>query len=805
MPVQHILGCEYGNILRMARTAKNDRILLNEQDGNQALFRTRRAGERTDYSLNVRTMERFRSVLGQKYGVFGTAAFDKIVGDRYMAKQGLRGTDIIMADAHAEKMVATMVKGEAWRQLVTDPDLIGLFAGERNAIYEAIDRYLSGGGDVIKDLRNKAYTRHQLDAYVARLIRDVANENNIDLRGDDDYLRGHIGTHRSQKSVAATAAVGLSTFKKVALGADDANLEKKVQEGRIAEGMRINWGKGTPMLFKRLKAKGFEPGFCYTNDWQKRDTRNLMAENTPLAKCAKHLLKEYGGKSRTTIGKAVAEARQTCPELQGRSLSEILADPGLLFTLKRLTFVALRDEILCPSKPDGNNLPAELKNVGTYFRTVHMVKQDYNEDNRNLFSRLFFKPSEGWFFLPERVINRPDKKHLIRDHTIFKGGVDTIRLHWPRQFANDAKVGAVRETLVNDLMRVAGVPTQEMSLIAGKYSDGGAKLMMRAKIADNYTDLDGKVRVEGRAEPEPVIRNGYINHNAKIKGIPEQKIFLLLFGDRDAVGSTGQNKGFVTEGGQRKFYAIDMGHSLEGEDVTVYDDFSIDKNKKFKNYTVFDDYLRSEKFKGVRQLAKASTLESFSRVFAEYENHFKTYKRGGGDPLGLGAKTVDKILAQIATMKDELYKRYAAIYTTFRPQLILHKELSDELGKEKYGDCAINLIDAMEKETSKCFTSVGKGRNAMPLAHKQIYAGKRTPWTGELLPNGDLKISCKKKLSSGWKNAAEHEMQRYIPENVDFGSVRLQDDRDGKPYFVVPRNLLRQYLDAFADAHPPTE
>ena len=55
-----------------------------------------------------------------------------------------------------------------------------------------------------------------------------------------------------------------------------------------------------------------------------------------------------------------------------------------------------------------------------------------------------------------------------------------------RQSADTISAGAVTEALANDLTRIAGVPSQELEIVRGQYSDGHPKIMLAAKFKDGY-------------------------------------------------------------------------------------------------------------------------------------------------------------------------------------------------------------------------------------------------------------------------------------------------------------------------------
>ena len=131
----------------------------------------------------------------------------------------------------------------------------------------------------------------------------------------------------------------------------------------------------------------------------------------------------------------------------------------------------------------------------------------------------------------------------------------------------------MREALANDLMRSLGIQSQKLKLVESVHADGTPKLMLDGTHVDGFSDFDGKPE-----KGERYLKDGVLVRNQKRPGDPDgvftgpprldlgmselgrNKILLLLMADRDALGSTGGNKGYVGN----SFIGIDPGHALEG-------------------------------------------------------------------------------------------------------------------------------------------------------------------------------------------------------------------------------------------------
>ena len=119
----------------------------------------------------------------------------------------------------------------------------------------------------------------------------------------------------------------------------------------------------------------------------------------------------------------------------------------------------------------------------------------------------------------------------------------------------------------------------------GKYSDGHPKIMLSAKFATGYKDMEAGMLKDGRVVPPKDAPA-----DLEMEPLGKYKAFFLVTADRDGVGSRGQNKGFING----KFFAIDPGHSLEGngkyldvsDDLSFKDTYGRSTKPRFKNFSV---------------------------------------------------------------------------------------------------------------------------------------------------------------------------------------------------------------------------
>lgn len=280
-----------------------------------------------------------------------------------------------------------------------------------------------------------------------------------------------------------------------------------------------------------------------------------------------------------------------------------------------------------------------------------------------------------------------------------------------------ANFSAVRECLANDMMRVMGIYTQDLKIIRSDYEDGYPKLLldgkhMGKKEGGQFEDFSGK------------IKDGYLvnekgESDQSIDELGKYLIFFLLLGDRDAIGSRGDNKGRIGS----QFAAIDPGHAFElhtGPFATnlmafqnIHDDFSFDQpdlpgdklTKGYKNFTIFQDRPYFEKFQGVLELERLRASGKDLEVIDAYIQQFM-----GGD-LNFRKALIEIRDAYIKRCNDILDK-------VFKERLTVYHQYSAR------GERVLTFVDRLEKITSTVSHVSEKG--AVKLVHPRVL--KRVPW-----------------------------------------------------------------------------
>lgn len=689
----------------------------------------------TDLKANQRTMAAFRNCLSERYGVFGEHAFDAVLGARADVGKTLRAKDIASVmralsptdtGAVRQTMIAARFANEASRQAETNPRAVA--ANVTGALKERLQACFED--DVIFA---QAVRGCESQAELSRLI-----EGKINAILDMNELPGARRTLAVDAPPAPAPAAGhpqvptgLQALDGDTFGGAETSVEDRVRTGAFGAGMRVN-ESGVKYVFEKLKTSGVEPGFIVRKDWTAADTQTMMTDGTDLDQVARTVLEQRLGRPLTAQDDVRA--------------------------LKAQHFVAIRD--------------AAMAGTGNVRRLTerHIVKLDYNENDRRV---RHDAAHIGHFRLPVR--------NAIKGGA-FKGAFfRAFRL----TTANEASAGAVAEALANDLTRAMGVPTQELSLVKGRYSDGHEKLMLVSKFAHGYRDFDGNFLKDGRLVGR---QDAHGNVIEQPEDIGRYKAMFLLLADRDAVGSHGQNKGIVN--GQ--FFAIDPGHSLEGNGAAleIHDDFSFKDTqggvfeKRFLNFSVFDDSNRSEKLKGMVAIRDAFVRGDFDNIFNEYEARFPADDPHADQALG------SAIRSRLGEMRAEFNGQYDRMMGVFGGQLAVYDHfLALTPGDDATACGVIDAVENLERLTSPTVATSKHGE--VQLRHLEVTPETRVPWKVRVAPDGAVVYSCDR-LPEGRKPLLENMLQGAGVTEVEAGT-------DGSFTFTVPPANLAAFLGAFTE------
>ena len=691
---------------------------------------------------NDATMAAFKTALENEYGVFGTHAFDTYVGTRNQLHKSLRASDVKKVLSCLNSVKAVRVVGEMIRQFDTSPKMLQLSSDMRELVRYNINMDKLRGVD-LSSIKNEADVVKAASDRLDRAVDEAKkNARGIDTTTHD--IDGATGTDESSKPNEPT---GLKNLK-LSFNSEYTSIEDRVKGGSLGVGMSVNRSADSRVLLEKLKTNGVEPGFIYRNDWSEKDTRSYMATIPPDADRAAILREGRANKfgmaaaAELIIDLAVkhTQSKMKMPD-KVRDLGEAILEKYTLDDLENLMgpekadllkkiktdfFTHIREAIMSVGPKNADGTDSELYKMSPIFKHFSdrgIVKLDYNEGDR-----IFTKDAAhaGSFMRPERVKNRK-LGQIYRLQTASS--------------ADSISAGAVTEALANDLTRVAGVPSQELQILRGQYSDGHPKLMLAAKFAEGYKDMEDGMIKDGRAVP-PTNKDG--TKGADPEPLGRFKAFFLVTADRDAVGRRGQNKGFVNG----KFFAIDPGHSLEGngkyleisDDLSFKDTYGSSTKPRFENFSVFDDDTRAAKLKGVLELRELQKSGAFKKVFDDYRAAFDPNEKGISD----AEKTLrNKIITDIGAKEKEFNESLNRLIRVAGMQLELHDDLK-EFAPDLNRDDAIETIANLEKLTSPTTWVSKKGQVA--LKHLEVLPETRVPWRAHL--DGDnIEYYCDKPLS----------------------------------------------------------
>ena len=731
-------------------------------------------------TTNESTLKAFRQALSQKYGVFGEHAFDTTLGSRAQMKKSLRACDIKKTISTIEKVKGFRFKNEITRQLDTDPKFRELPPAARKTIRENLV-HTPFSGINLETIKNE---NDLFDKVAERISHEIDN-----VIHDEDYKEEALGNViTDEHEIQDNEATGLKELKNI-VQKKGTSVEDKIKPGVIGTGMQVNRSITNPIIFDKLKDNGVEPGYIYHHDWSLNDTRSLMMDfesdesrqilenlknqNNKLKEaCGTLPLREQimlCGHAHPAVMSAIAdyviEKEMKNPESEMYKAFEKqfsyyepenyrIVDENIL---KKTLFIQIRNAVLnIKDGPDYDKSP-----VFKHLTDRHILKLDYNENQR---VKLKKAAHAGKFMRPERVVLNRKFGSLYRLTSAQK--------------ADDISAGAVTEALANDLSRIMGIPTQDLRIVRGKYSDGHPKIMLQAKYAEGYKDLE-----------KGYIKNGRIvsPNGEKLEKLGKYKAFFLVTADRDGIGSRGQNKGFA----KGKFFAIDPGHSLEGngkylevdDNLTFKDTFGFSTKPRFNNFSIFDDDTRFAKLQGVINMRDMKESEKIQALFRDYRKSFDPHEEGISDAE---RALREKIISQIDVKEKEFNESLQKILNVSANQIHLYDDLENEgpAVQEK----AIETNENLEKLTSPT-TWVSKN-GTVPLEHLQVNSETRVPWQAHV--EGDsIVYHCDEPLS-----AAAKKMLEAFANNS--GGV-LEIAADGTAKLTVAKENRDKFFDTFSE------
>ena len=325
----------------------------------------------------------------------------------------------------------------------------------------------------------------------------------------------------------------------------------------------------------------------------------------------------------------------------------------------------------------------------------------------------------------------PSMKRIAKTTTgkaLVKSGIGALVIpFWKAYYLKEnspvkVNTDAIIETIATKIASIKGFPSQEIDTIEGTYENGATKIATVVTWTPGCQDLSGhlmggknntniavslseghpikvnklneimkvtKKDAKGKAIEfskietdtegnitkvsidEAEYNQGLAVSDDSIYGLGESLITLISLGDRDAIGSKGQNKAIVPldppqpgTNYTHQFFGIDFGKAYQSDNPlldSLRDDFSFE-GEKFKNYSMLYDNPLSDKMKGVYFLAALYgklTQEHKAKIVEEYKTSdpvFSEKLKGYPEPVPGKIANIKLMSEKIKFFKEEAKK-----------------------------------------------------------------------------------------------------------------------------------------------------
>ncbi len=371
---------------------------------------------------------------------------------------------------------------------------------------------------------------------------------------------------------------------------------------------------------------------------------------------------------------------------------------------------------------------------------------------------------------------------------------------------------AIAEVLANDIARAYGLPVQDQVLYRQMHHNGAMKLTLKAAWLKGATTLQplqgGKNNDHVKVIPAPVHLKGITAlADPKMREFAEYLFLFLAQGDRDSIGSRGQNKLIH----HQQLTGIDFGHAYQENIASKIEaNFQV-KDATFKNYSIFYDAPRSMQVRGLLRLARfagkaihETILQSYGAAFAASwhaipphadENIFADYCRKIQEiaddykQQGILQKQnvidCEQMLKKIHATKLVARKTRDEIITRFQDYLSLPCD-------------SIDFIAQLEKWLEgKDNTSMRSPDGTVLLNHIRIIKPNNVVW--KKLSYRAQRYSFQAELKNAAVNHVEH-LQAQLKKFPDSLGVSFIQ-RDNRLEINFPEKSLANLVTVFSDAN----
>lgn len=423
-----------------------------------------------------------------------------------------------------------------------------------------------------------------------------------------------------------------------------------------------------------------------------------------------------------------------------------------------------------------------------------LIKQDYNDSKSGV------SPPK----------NRLKQTKAVKSFPGFlQGAVAKIYKIKRKTESSKENTNAILECYANDVARSYGMEVQDQFLIFGTYQNNRPKILTACKWEPAMAMIDEKLLKGSKKESYAnylVSSSGTVNdYYLADKSITNLGECLALFigqGDRDAFGSSGQNKG-RKEG---RLFGFDFGHAYRESNAllkTLKDDFSFEqpdsKYSKFKNFSICYDTSLSERMAGMfffykmvdeevrdkcfnpiekekidNAIAKFCTeipgfrerynkveANSFANIDRQYQQKF-TQLADEESKKAEAVKFTDKAAYKFHLQKSKEYKEYVASLETVQE---IAKETHTKMfnifkNRMQLSPTELDLLDHLEKFTSKTRLTANSKKDKVVLEHLRILPGERVAWQMEKNEKGDISL-----VSDNMSAKAFDRLQKFFKDH----------------------------------------
>ena len=370
---------------------------------------------------------------------------------------------------------------------------------------------------------------------------------------------------------------------------------------------------------------------------------------------------------------------------------------------------------------------------------------------------------------------------------------------------------AFQEIIANDVARLCGMQVQDQYLMQ-RILHGRLQFLLVGKWVERATtfNLGGS---EDKKFNNLIVRDVVAKQNGivglsdnSVTNVPQQLPLMLTQADNDGIGSKGQNKLRVGN----RLVGIDFGHAYRktpaevanfiAQEITL--DFQV-KHPDFKNYSIFNDFNRSDIVKGLLPLAKLAGQTISPEIVQSYgDPHLQAQldQLNPNDDLNIFDDYSNKIrallneyvlakdeanftccevmLATIETAKQSALAARTALLEKFKTLITLSKQ-------------DIDILENLEKLfAGKENTTLRSPSNQILLNHLRI-KGQRpiiTPVKGEAFTA--FSLSTTREIDD---KSLEFIWLKNIAQAVE-GSIFTFDSKSKTITFYVKKNMLNKML-----------